>query len=398
MNGLNKAAAFFAAVALGGSLFAASTDDRLSEVERKLDQVYITTPNGTCGANTAIGRPVLNSCDACCGSGWFVELSAIYWHAKVGGSDYAYTDQDPAGDFPVKGRMKDMDFHWDWGVKAGLGYNFEHDGWDLYLHYTFLDTNGDDKTFAGLNDTVIPLRGAATLTPPLDDGTTTAFLFCTHAKSQYDFDFHSLDLELGRSFFVSKNLSLRPHMGLKAAWIDLEQLTRYHGGNPVAASGRTTIGFNIFGLDGNTVHVKDKSNFRGLGPRTGLNTEWYLGRGFSLFGETSLAMVFGLFDAEHKERYSLDVENRRIRLEVNRHGFTPTVQFQLGIAYKTYFNDDRNHLMLRLGYDSQYWWRVNQTVYVNDIPVSVLGSGVRYARYSEDASLMGITFDARVDF
>ncbi|GAB4186772.1 MAG: hypothetical protein Tsb0015_04810 [Simkaniaceae bacterium] len=384
---------------LFSNLSAVSYEERFAEIERKLDQVYITTPNGTCGANTAIGRPVLNSCDACCGSGWFVELSAIYWHAKVGGSDYAYTDQDPAGDFPIKGRMKDMDFHWDWGVKAGLGYNFEHDGWDLYLHYTFLDTNGDDKTFAGLNDIVIPLRGAAILTTQtqtgglLQIGTQGTFNFCTHAKSQYDFDFHSLDLELGRNFFVSKNLSLRPHMGLKAAWIDLEQITRYYGGD-------ATLDLNgdpILGLDGNTVHVKDKNNFRGFGPRTGLNTEWYLGRGFSLFGETSLAMVFGLFDAEHKERYSLDVENQRIRLEINRHGFTPTVQFHLGIAYKTYFNDDRNHLTLRLGYDSQYWWRINQTTYVSDT-ISTVNPAVRYARYSEDASLMGITFDARIDF
>jgi hypothetical protein len=290
-----------------------------------------------------------------------------------------------------------MDFSWDWGVKAGVGYNFEHDGWDAYLHYTFFDTNGDDKSFAGLNDTVIPIRGASSITAaPLGetDSSNGTFVYCTHAKSQYDFDFHSLDLELGRNFYVSKNLSLRPHFGVKAAWIDLEQITRYTGGDPVTDA---TSSFNGLGIGANTVHTKDKSNFRGVGPRTGFNTEWYLGRGFSLFGETSLAMVFGLYDVEHKERYSLNVKNNRFRIEANRHGFSPTIQFQMGMSYKTYFNDDRNHLTLRLGYDSQYWWRVNQTIFVHD-EFQAQQLPVDFKRYSEDASLMGITFDARLDF
>ena len=113
------------------SLVASSTafagmdmDSRVTQLENQMQQVRTETAMGTYGAQTATARPEVD------GRGWFLTLDVLYWHAKVGGTEFAYSDNDPSANLPIRGRTKDIDFEWDWGVRVGLGYNFAHDGWD----------------------------------------------------------------------------------------------------------------------------------------------------------------------------------------------------------------------------------------------------------------------------
>jgi len=303
------------------SLLASSTafthmdmDSRVSQLENQMQQVRTETAMGTYGAQTAIARPEVD------GRGWFLTLDILYWHAKVGGTEYAYSDDSPAATLPIKGRTKHIDFKWDWGLRFGLGYNFAHDGWDAHLQYTWYDSSGSNSTRAGLNSSIVPLRGSsqivATIVPP---GTINdEFLFCASAKSQFDFDFSALDLELGRAYFISGKLSFRPHWGLKTAWLDLEQTTRYTGGIPRQNSEDNGA---LEGLSINTVHIKGECDFWGIGPRAGVDSKWHLGSGFSIFGDVAAALLFGFFDVDHNERWSA-VEDNRIHLHANRHAFS----------------------------------------------------------------------------
>ncbi|MCP5503985.1 MAG: MOMP family protein [Chlamydiales bacterium] len=368
------------------SLVASSTvnaamdmDSRVTQLENQMQQVRTETAMGTYGAQTASARPEVD------GYGWFFTFDVLYWHAKVGGTEFAYTDQDPRAQLPVSGRTKDIDFEWDWGLRVGLGYNFDHDGWDLRAQYTWFDTNGSDSTRSGINSSIVPLRGSSTIVANVNTSTANQFLYCTSAKSQYDFDYSAIDLELGRAYFISGKLSFRPHWGLKTAWIDQEQITRYTGGI-VDPNSPTQLG-----LEGNTVHVKDDCDFWGLGPRVGLDSRWHLGYGFSIFGNVAGALLFGYFDVEHKERYSQFGDNR-IKLSGNRHAFSPTAQMQLGLRYDTYIHNNTQHIGVGLGFEAQYWWRQNQMLKIDDSQV------LKYERYSEDVSMHGITLDIRWDF
>jgi len=370
------------------SLLASSTafaamdmDSRVSQLENQMQQVRTETAMGTYGAQTATARPEVD------GRGWFLTLDVLYWHGKVGGTEFAYTDNDPAASLPVKGRTKDIDFDWDWGFRVGAGYNFAHDGWDAYLQYTWFDTNGSDSTRAGLNSSVIPLKGSAQIVATAADPLDT-FIFCDSAKSQFDLDYQALDLELGRAYFVSGKLSFRPHWGLKTAWIDQEQITRYTGGTPVAVPQSTA---ENLGLGVSTVHIKDDCDFWGLGPRAGVESKWHLGYGFSIFGNVSGALLFGFFDVDHRERWT-DTQDNRIRLHANRHAFSPTVQFELGLRYDTYIHNNKQHVGVGLGFEGQYWWRQNQMLKIDDAAV------LKYERYSEDLSFHGLTLDIRFDF
>ena len=358
---------------------AADREVRLNELEQQMKQVGTETAMGTYGANTASARPEVD------GRGWFITFDVLYWKARVGGTEYAYTDQDPLATLPIKGRQKSMEFSWDWGVRAGLGYNFDHDGWDVKSLYTWWEANGSDSASAGLNNSVIPMRGSATITSTAPN--QPLFLYAKSAKSMYDLDYQAVDLELGRDYYVSSTLSLRPFWGLKSAWIDQDQRTRYTGGAPTVGPG----GEHLVGLEGNTVRVKESCDFWGLGPRTGVDTRWYMGNNFSAFGNVSGALLLGHFNVDHKERYSA-MEDARIRLHANRNAFAPMVDFQLGLRYDSYFHHDQHHIGIGVGVEVEYWWRQNQMLKIDDV------TELKYERYSEDVAFYGVTAEFKWDF
>lgn len=369
MKYLGKVSLTMAALALSAVAFAGpDLDTRVQDLEKQMKQVRTETAKGTYGATTALARPEVQ------GNGYFLTLDILYWHAKVGGTEYSYTDNDLSFTLPVIGRTRDLGFGWDWGVRFGAGYNFEYGGWDTYVNFTLFDTNDGQKTTAGLNGTVIPLRGTSYIVD--GDFSSHSFTHCNEATSQFDLDFERIDVELGRNYFISKELALRPHFGLVTAWINEDQVTRYTGGS-------------VLGI--NTVNVKDRNDFWGIGIRTGLNTKWFIGNGFSIFGNASGALVYGYYEVQHKEWYTPSPTNY-LRLNANMHRFSPTAQLTLGLSYEQYLNNDKQHISLSLGYDVQYWWRQNQMLQIND------NFGIRYGRYSEDLGFYGITLDIRWDF
>ena len=216
---------------------AADREVRLNQLEHQMKQVGTKTPIGTYGANTATARPEVD------GRGWFISVDLLYWKARIGGTEYAYTDQDRIASLPIKGRKKSIEFDWDWGIRAGLGYNFDYDGWDFRARCTWWETGGSNSVRAGLNSSVIPLRGSSALTTvPAVNQTVGEFIFATRAKSMYNLDYQTVDVELGRDYYVSSTLSLRPFWGLKTAWIDQEQRTQYVGGSPTVNQGIHLLG------------------------------------------------------------------------------------------------------------------------------------------------------------
>lgn len=368
---------------LSHTIYAASIDERMGELERRINRMYITTPNGTCGAYTASARPTLNSCNQCCGSNWNLGFSLLYWQASTCGTDFAYGKQNPVVSFPAKGSVRDVHSKWNWGYKISLGYNIDHDSWESNLCYTDFSGTGSNKIASGCNDNVVPLLGAYTLPSPAG-----IFAFCSEAKSQTEMHFRTLFWDLARDFFVSDCLSIRPFTALEAAWITTRQSTRYTGGEPEDT---------VLGLGDDLVHVKENCTFKGLGPVMGLGANWYIGRGVSIYNEFTIGMLYGKLQISHSERYSANGLST-LKLKNDCHKFCPMAKYMLGLARKCYFRDDQNHLLVRLGFESQYWWRVNQVMRVTDIPNDDAVALVKYLRQGLDLSIMGVTFDIRLDF
>ena len=375
----NKVALALASLAVTSVAFSASDlHSRVEQLEKQMAEVGTENAFGGYGAHTANARPTKDN------NNWYITVDVLYWKAGVGGTEFAYSDNNPTPSYPVKGRTKEIDFSWDWGARVGLGYNFCHDGWDLYAEYTYFSNGSSSSTSGGCNSIVMPLRGGICTA---GDAANAQTFFASRAKSQFDFDFDSIDLNLGRNYFLSKYLSMRPFFGAKTAWIDLEQVTRYCGG-----SGNVVFcGLPINALGPNTVKINESSDFWGIGPEVGFNGKWHLAKGFSFFADGLGALLYGYFDVDHKEKLS-NIGSRRIKLSGNTHKMVPTAQIFAGVSYDIFFDCDRQHFGFRVGYDGQYWWRANQMLKIDD------AAPLKYERWSEDVSMHGLTVDFRWDF
>ncbi len=237
------------------------------------------------------------------GVGIFLTGEALLWKASEEGLDYAITgsfdlQSDPGTFYQLNlknGKSHEPGFHWDWGFRVGVGYDTHHDGWDIYSTWTryhhgakgSLTVQGDPNAndFAatgGSGNYISPFWVAQIFSPPG---------MMNRAKAHWHLNLDLADLELGRNYLITKYLSLRPSIGLRAGWIDQK--------------------YNLFFLAYNfptdpTATVRDisvrmKNDFWGIGAKAGLNTQWFLGKGFSICGNGS----FSLLDGHYHIRYKL---------------------------------------------------------------------------------------------
>lgn len=295
---------------------------------------------------------------------WFVFLEPMYWYERTNGTAFAYSNNTQVANAPLRGRTKDIDFGYSWGVRVGGGKNIDFDKWDLSAALIYYNNHVSGSTRSGQASTLIPLRGTAV--------TNTGV---SHAKSNYALDFYNLDAELGRHYYVSAHLSFRPFIGLKSAWIDQRQVIRYTGGS----------------LSLNTATVKDYCNYWGLGTKGGVNSRWHLGYGWHLEGLIAGSLLYGYFDIDHKEKISTSIDDQ-VKLEDNKHRFVPMVHWRLGLTWGTYFNKKQNYATFGASYEGMYWWRQNQMLKVYEY------NSLRYDNFAEDLSMHGLTLSAKLYF
>jgi hypothetical protein len=363
-NFLSKVPVALVALATSASVFAASdTDSRINMLEQQMKQVRTETAVGTYGARTASARPSNE------GSDYYVTFDVLSWKAGAGGLEYAYTDTSGGG-FPVEGNIKTNSFQWDWGLRVGIGYKFDYDDWEADAAYTYFKAHADERINQTATFDVIPLKSDPLNSPAGD------FLSASKSSSQVKIRLDNIDVHLARHYFVSKDLSFRPHFGLKNSWIQLNQDLRFEG-NRIPAS--------------KIVENFETSKFWGIGPEMGVDSKWYLCNGFSIFGAASGSLLYGYFKVYHEEEHSADEDNY-VSISAPLHRFVPNAQISLGLAYDRYFNDDKQHFGATLGWETIYYFRANQFIQLTD------ASSRRYAHVSEDVSFQGVTLHLRLDF
>ena len=357
---------------------------RLGDLHKQMQQVRIVTPNETCGATTALARPILDECDGCCGNNWWVELGVLYLHPKVAGTEYAYivdsgtSSCDSSNCSPIRY----VDFKWDWGIKVGLGYNFQHDGWDVGLYYKWYETGSSSTTsvHATTLQSVVPLKGFPTVGGPAD-----VLANASKAHSRFKVKYSVIDLELGREFYISRRLSMHPHFGLKAGFFTLQQNSKYIGGD---------IGCNLY-------TVSDCSKYWGFGPMMGWDNNFHICKGFSLFANFAASLIYGQFKVHHRELFSI-AGKPRPNICTNSHAFIPEIEMFFALQYDRYFWDDMQHFRVRFGFEAEYWFNINQMVKSETITTSGTGAVFqaveRYSFLRTDMSLHGLILEVRLDF
>ncbi len=229
----------------------------------------------------------------CCGamdnvSGRF---DILYWRPCSDGLELGKAESftsSSVGDDTVltnESHAADLKFKFDTGFRFGLGYYCPCDCWDVSLNWTHFHAKANADGAGGTTTT-------APYTQFVSDWERLAGNYPTDIEARWTLDMDLLDLEFAQKYYVNHCFILRPFFGLRAARID----QGYHVEAERVGDAVTANNF--------ASNADSKSDFRGIGPRVGMDAQIRLGCGVSLFGGAAASLVFGTFDRHSSEAYS----------------------------------------------------------------------------------------------
>ncbi len=208
------------------------------------------TPHSTSGSVTpqdhvtpGAGPRVSHGIDA------FITGDFIYWTARMEGLAYVITGIGDQISSVGRGSTKYPDWSWKPGFKAGIGLNLPHDEWDIYAQYTWYYSSASDTTNSRGNGMLAPwnVSDILSLIPNNES--------IQQARGAWDIHFSTIDVGLGRNYFISRFLTLRPSIGFKGGWIDQDYSVRYN----LSTSNLTSV-----------LKMKNDHDYWGIGLRAGL--------------------------------------------------------------------------------------------------------------------------------
>jgi len=309
-------------------------------------------------------------------------VAVLYWNAHQDGLEYAIVNQvqNPnAPTAPTPGpvltplnQLTDAEYkrpssEWDWGFKVGLGYCSPCDGWDVELLWTWYRgrTQGTANCNQNVNSTVLPLWSdfvAANANAPgiVVTGVDTigGVLFADSAKMHWKLKLHLIDLELGRAFWVSRYLAIRPFIGLRYASIKQHTDIHYNGGS-----------WSAIGVPTQQLALNDevdlRNNYRGAGLRAGLDTEWNFGCGWALYGNFAASIIYGKFRVDHDEVITPATLSPRTPINIldtteHLRAARSILDLALGIQWSTMFCSCKYGFTTMFGYESHLFFDQNQ--------------------------------------
>ncbi|MBS0615308.1 MAG: autotransporter domain-containing protein [Verrucomicrobia bacterium] len=337
------------------SIASAADDMQMRNLENRVNA--LEQRRGSNGMINPAARPVVKD-----GVDLWVQAEALYMRPTEDGLGFAIKNKNGVTSF-ANGHVKNARYDWDWGFRVGAGYNLDHDGWDILANYTWFR----DETRRNVHEGVV----LPTEAQPANVTTATT----QNAKTRLNLWLNILDVELGREFFVSKWLTLRPQMGVRALWVNRHYNTEYS---------RLVQGSDY------EVHMKNR--FSGAGLRGGLNTQWGLGSGWSLFGEVDVALMYGKQRIrQHDELETGDVNKGHVK--DSWYALRSSVDLALGLRWDRLFYDDAYRIRFQLGWENHIFFDMNQNVRF----VDGTSKGV-FAGNRGNLSLNGVAFQARFDF
>jgi hypothetical protein len=312
------------------------------------------------------------------GADVFITADFIWWKAVQEGTEYAFTgvkvgDNLPAFQSASKGKVKSVGDDWAPGFKVGLGLNLSHDGWDLYSQYTWLRPSNSNSLSSdnGVIANTFALGG---------DG---PFVFANSAKANWDLHFNVIDLELGRNFYVSQFLTMRPFIGLKGTWQDTD-LKAYFVGSSFELEGNPNVP-----VSGPYV-MHQHYDVWGVGVRGGLNVSWYMSKCWSFYGDFAWTTLWtnyhDLIRHDNLEDTATATSTRVVNLDNDNHYTAKYIgELELGLRWEIWFYDDNYHFAVQAGWEQQVWLNWGRFVELID-------------EATQDLSLQGLNLKFRFDF
>jgi hypothetical protein len=331
------------------------------------DMKKTTTPRMTT-LDTARGCPLEE--------GFFFTADFLYWKASEDTLNWTrnVTATSPSSFF---GPIYQVNPDWKPAFRVGLGWNTAYDNWDLYLNWTWYNNSTRESLTAETNNAGLGLIGFWLPTSPTRNGSANYYWRLRH---------NMFDVELGRKFFISRALIMRPFGGVRGGWINRKFDVTY--ADPDSTITAAVAPGTYYG------HAK----YYGVGPRFGSNNEWFLGAGIRIHTDFAFSLLYGEVYS-HKARV-LQQEGQEANTEtVNLFDsqditkVVPNAQMFLGFGWAECFCSQDIYLALKAGWEVNQYWNlpafINPGANNNDITVTDLRSSF---------TLQGLTVKLDLEF
>lgn len=347
-----------ACTALTGTLFAAQ--DLHSTDTDSDQQPKVITPNA--------GPRVQDGADV------FFTADFIYWSVREEGLNFANTGYAAGGTAVStlsRGSTYAPSFTWRPGFKVGMGLQMAHDGWDVTAEYTWLNNGTRSKSVTN------PTTATYDLTPTFIIDPINTYVAVDTASGSWKSNFNTADLDLGRQYFISHYLILRPFAGLKASW----QKQNYN-----VTYGTTTGSTTTYERSAST------ERFFGIGLHTGMDAAFQFDQNWSMYGDFAISALASHFNlSQTATTYNVTgttttASNYLGKYKAIYNTITPVLELGMGLRWDYWFNDDSYHVGLSLGWEQQLWWNMNRFA-------TIMEPG-----YAGNLSMQGVTFKFRFDF
>ncbi len=319
-----------------------------------------------------------------CDGDLVIGVSIFSWKASEDGLEYAIDNRVEGEIFPyysatdnqlhnlVNAEYKTPHFGWNTGYQVKVGYNAPLEGWDIDLIWTQYKISNQQKIqTAPIGDDDVQENVLLTLWSAFHGIRAASPVFAHKIDTNWKLNLGLLDLELGREYWVSRYLSIRPFISLERAWIEQELELFHEGGYWVGAS----YGDNQPDMNN---EVKIDNDFKGLGVRSGFSTNWHLGCGWSFYSESSAAILYGRFRIDHDEvnRGATPPFSKQKVLDTKTsfHASRPHFGIILGLQYQTLISERKYGLTARLGWEEHLFLHQNQMWRVNRKDTEVVNS------------------------
>ena len=248
--------------------------------------------------NYGVNAPV---CPKTCDSDVTITVAGLYWTAHQDGMEYGILNNvevnatnEPENieleklNILVDAQFLNPTFDREFGFRAGITYCTPCDGWDIGLTWTsFQGKAHSSDCDCAETQSVMPIWAA------FQQFGQAGPIIANKIEANWDVDINLIDLQLGRNFWSSKYLALRPFMGIRVARLDQTYTICGKGGSFNYSKSSTFSATNQ--------ETKLENVYQGAGLMAGLDSTWNLGCGWGIYGNMATSLVYGSFDNKHKE-------------------------------------------------------------------------------------------------
>jgi len=306
------------------------------------------------------------------GIGFSLSADFIYWEARQANLDFAQSGvvNTETIEIDSQGQTYYPGFQYQPGFKVGAAVDLGHDNWDLSAEYTWLNGSGEKTSTSAPYATT-------TLTNTRNIYADTGTHLLIEADGNWGFHYNFIDLVMGRDYYISQNLTLRPYFGLAGAWNNQSSLVHY----TYASSSTVNETF---------ISQSYGQKYWGVGFDSGINTAWCFDDNWSIYGDFSVMNLWSRFKTYEKETNydyntdgTVDYTNPNVdyNTEAVQYGLQNVIDIQMGIRWGMRFDDDAMGISFQAGWDQQVW--INHA---------------KYATNASNLSIQGLDIKARFDF